>query len=335
MRYAVRLALAFVAHAATAQRPYDLPIRHAPVRTIAEFPGVQIGAVMPSANPNRLYYNVGDKLYVFDVNTKKSALVAEGEIWNLDISPTNDRLVFARDMEDGKVSNVWTMPLDPKTGLATAPARRLALTPGDQPRVSPDGKWVAFAAYDSSDWSATQHLAIIGADGGAERVVARLTGGIWRIQWTPDGRTIYFVAGRRRGDRGGEGSCSACRPPVVRSTRCSEIAAGPSPASLRTDVSSRCIEDGSVSNYVITDARGVPVSRFSVRRTWRCGLGMGPRLERRALTRRQRHVCQEGGAARRYRQWRVSRNRAGGVPAGSAILVSGWKVDRDVRDVAW
>src|SRR5215208_1118050 len=52
----------------------------------------------------------------------------------LDISPTNDRLVFGRNVEDGKVSNEWTMSLDPKTGLATAPAKRLALTPGDQPR---------------------------------------------------------------------------------------------------------------------------------------------------------------------------------------------------------
>ena len=117
MRY-VSLALALVAQSAAAQRPYDLPIRNAPVQTIAEFPGVRIGAVTPSGNPNRLYYGLprDNKLFVFDVATKKSTLVAEGEIWNLDISPTNDRLVFGRNVEDGKVSNVWTMSLDPKTG---------------------------------------------------------------------------------------------------------------------------------------------------------------------------------------------------------------------------
>ena len=261
MRY-ISLALTLVAHAATAQRPYDLPIRNAPVRTIAEFPGVNIGRISPSGNPNRLYYNVGDKLYVFDVSTRKSALVAEGDIWNLDISPTNDRLVFARDVEGGKVSNVWTMSLDPKTGLATAPARRLALTPGDQPRVSPDGKWVAFAAYDSSDWSATQHLAIIGADGGAERVVARLKGGIWRVHWAPDGRTIYFATGR--GDKRGARllRVSVAGGPV--DTLGIEFNAGPSPGPSPDGRFLALIEDGSVSNYVVADARGVPVSRFSV-----------------------------------------------------------------------
>ena len=55
MRY-ISLALALIAQSAEAQRPDHLPIRNAPVQTIAEFPGAQIGAVTPSGKPNRLYY---------------------------------------------------------------------------------------------------------------------------------------------------------------------------------------------------------------------------------------------------------------------------------------
>src|ERR1041385_4908522 len=68
MRYvSLALGITLGTQRAAAQRPYDLPIRNAPVRTIAEFPGVEIGSVRPSGMPNRLYYAVGDKLYVFDV----------------------------------------------------------------------------------------------------------------------------------------------------------------------------------------------------------------------------------------------------------------------------
>jgi Tol biopolymer transport system component len=263
MRY-VSLAVALaLAQAAAAQRPYDLPIRRAPVRKIAEFPA-GIGAVAPSGNPDRLYYSMEGKLYVFDVSSKKSAFVAEGDMGNLAVSPTNDRLAFVRDAEDGKTYHVWTMPLNPKTGLAAAPARRLSLTMGDQPRFSPDGKWVAFSAYDSNDASATQHLAVISADGGAERVVARSTGGIGLIQWTPDGHTIYLLANKGRNQPGW-------------TWRALRVAAAGGPVDtvplrfygfnpgLSLDGSLVAYpEDGSVSNYVVADARGVPVSRFSV-----------------------------------------------------------------------
>ena len=48
------LALTLGSYTVAAQLANDLPIRSAPVRTIGEFPGLEIASVHPSGNPNRL-----------------------------------------------------------------------------------------------------------------------------------------------------------------------------------------------------------------------------------------------------------------------------------------
>lgn len=253
-----------------AQRANTLPIHNAPVRTLVEVPGTRIdGNVFPSGSPNRVYYESGDSLYVLDFSTKASTNVATGEMWNIDVARTNDRMVFGRNREDGKISNVWTMALDPRTGLAASPARRLALTPGDQPRISPDGKLVAFAAYDSSDWGATQHVAIISVDGGTERVLARLNRGVGRIDWSADGRSLYVLA--------------MMNPPAKWTGVVTDLrwllriavadgavdtlplkTVGLEPGVAPDGRFVALTEDGSMSNFVLTDLRGVPQARFSV-----------------------------------------------------------------------
>jgi Tol biopolymer transport system component len=189
-------AAALTARGLAAQEVGNASIRTVPIvpRTIASFSGREIDEVITSSLSNRIYYTAHDTLWLFDRATKTSTQVAAGDMWNIDLSPRNDRLVFARNTEDGNCAMVWTLPLDKNTGLASGPARRLGLGLGDQPRFSPDGQSIAYAVYDSSNWDSSQRLVVIPANGGSERVVSRMPRGIGRVAWSPDGRSLYFIS---------------------------------------------------------------------------------------------------------------------------------------------
>ena len=203
-----------------AQRPIQAgdPVRELTPRLITTLDNRSVSEIVSTADGRRFYYTTTDtresSLWLFEPATKRSKRVSEGEMWDTDLSPAGDQFVFGRTTEDEKVSMVWTLPLNPTTGEPSGPARRLGLQPGDQPRVSPDGKWVAYASYDSADWSAPQHIRVMPASGGAERVVARTKGGITSIRWTPDGQTILFT----ERDRGPNTPTSTFRVPAAGGT---------------------------------------------------------------------------------------------------------------------
>ncbi len=156
--------------------------------------GGPMGAPIVSSVAGRLYYNAGDKLWLYDRTTRRATVITDGG-GNVDLSPKNDRITFHRRDQSVGLGIVYTVPLDPRTGDATGPARRVALSHGDQPRFSPDGKWIAFSAYDSAAAtpSRPQHIAVVPADGGSERAVTGSFSGIGTIRWSPDGRTLYFA----------------------------------------------------------------------------------------------------------------------------------------------
>jgi len=66
--------------------------------------------------------------------------------------------------EDQSSWHIWSMPLDPKTGLAAAPARRASMSQGDVP-VYRGGKDVT----------------VLPANGGTERVLA--PDSVWPACW--------------------------------------------------------------------------------------------------------------------------------------------------------
>jgi len=73
-------------------------------------------------------------------------IVARGDVMaDLAVAPTRDALVYTRAGERTSQQAVWVSALDPKTGLAKGPERRLSAARGDVPAISPDGKRVAFA----------------------------------------------------------------------------------------------------------------------------------------------------------------------------------------------
>ena len=152
--------------------------------------------VIPTSVPGRVYYHANNEIWLYDRVTRKSTVVADG-CCNTDLSPKNDRLVFLRGDKPVGLTIIYTMPVDPKTGLPAGPARRLALSHGDQPRFSPDGKWIAFCAYDSASANSDSHIAIVSADGGTERAITQSMSGIGFMHWSPDGRTIYFSGSER------------------------------------------------------------------------------------------------------------------------------------------
>jgi Tol biopolymer transport system component len=166
-----------------------------PQTTLVDLPGVGVVDAVMSANGKFIYYGNNKSLMVYDRARKQSTEVAPRDAGYLTISLRGDLLAFAAPDEAGNQLHVYAIALDPASGRATGVPRRVTVEPGDTPAISPDGKWIAFAGYDSPD-RRKQRLAVMPSDGGPERVLARHDLSIEPIRWTPDGKWIYYGAGR-------------------------------------------------------------------------------------------------------------------------------------------
>jgi Tol biopolymer transport system component len=167
------------------------------MRPIATLPGVSVGdfAVMP--NGRVMYYVIEDSLLAYDLATKRASVVARGEFDDFSVSPRGNRVVFDRENEDGSATHIWTIPVDTATGMARGPAQRVSTREGHEPRISPDGRMVAFVSpVDSSP-----NLVVVTATGGPERVVAHFELNLSYVDWTPDGKwlLVHLPATARAG----------------------------------------------------------------------------------------------------------------------------------------
>ena len=171
-----------------------------PETTLLDLPGVDVNDAVVSPNGKFVYYNDAETywLMAYDRARKTATKLHEGNIWYLSISTRGDLLAFTNNNEDGKQTHIYVLPLDPNTGLATGSVRRASVEQGDTPSISPDGKWIAFAGYNSPG----QRLTVIPAAGGPERVLAQHSRGIEPIRWSPDGATITYGVGGPPGTRG-------------------------------------------------------------------------------------------------------------------------------------
>ncbi|WP_257303870.1 S41 family peptidase [Geothrix campi] len=101
--------------------------------------------------------------------------------WILSMGLTGQTAVFEARGE------VFLLPTD-----ATKPAKNLTQTPGVRermPRLSPDGKRVAYYSDASGDYD----LYVQPADGGAaERIPTGLKTALYHLEWSPDGTKILF-----------------------------------------------------------------------------------------------------------------------------------------------
>ena len=88
-----------------------------------------------TADGNRVYYStIKGEVWLFDRRLNKASRISEGgEIWDVSVAPNGSSVAYSRNAENGKDEYIWTIPLDPRTGLATGPQRRASMMPGDTP----------------------------------------------------------------------------------------------------------------------------------------------------------------------------------------------------------
>ncbi len=162
-------------------------------RTVADL-GDQAVEDPVSVSGSRFVYFVSDSgVSAFDRATRRQHQILVGNAFGLAIHPRGSTIAFARVSEDGDHVHIWSVEIDPATGKARGPARRVSVSEGDTPAYSADGASLAFAA-DSSGW---QRLVVIPSRGGAERTLAKERSGIEPITWSPDGRWIHYGVNTR------------------------------------------------------------------------------------------------------------------------------------------
>ena len=183
-----RLVIAFmtlltVAEAATGQT--QPTIRK--LGTLTDFDG-NGPYIAPAIGTNRIYLvnEEETRLTMFDRTTQKTTLILTGEVWDPVVSRQADRIAFVRSGETTPGVWIWTLPLDVKTGLAAGPARRVSVGEGVRPSFSPDGKWIAFAGDERNT------INVMPSAGGAERKLSDVAGAIASIQWSADGKWLFF-----------------------------------------------------------------------------------------------------------------------------------------------
>jgi Tol biopolymer transport system component len=166
----------------------------------------------PTRDGRRIYFMVRNpsvfgvatppgEMRMFDRASHRITKVIDGNASGLSISNARDVMAFTRPGEDNK-PYIWTVSLDPRTGMATSAPRRVSLSSGTAPVFSPDGKWIAFGSRPSAGLT---ELVVFPATGGPERVLLRAKAVLGR-QWSPDGRWLYFAIDNTPGPAGGPAS---------------------------------------------------------------------------------------------------------------------------------
>jgi dipeptidyl aminopeptidase/acylaminoacyl peptidase len=138
------------------------------------------------------------RIWVIDLATKKASELVKGEFTTSDPqwSPDGRSIAFVTNptpkADDGSRSDIWTVD------VASGKQRKLTDNegPDSAPRWSPDGKRIAYLSRDlGSGEIGYPRLTIMGAEGGKPLEVARSFEYNPRpVNWSPDGKMIYFAA---------------------------------------------------------------------------------------------------------------------------------------------
>ncbi len=170
-------------------------------RVILTLPDSGAWDPVATADGKRIYYPTSKSgLMMFDRDRKTSSVVLKAEVFEVTVSRSGNALAFVRYTEDGNKQHIWMLPLNARSGLAAGEARRVTLAQGEIPSLSPDGRSLAYARFDSSGVNSNGvSLSVVPVTGGADRILARHEGvGIMPIRWSPDGAWIYYGVGPYR-----------------------------------------------------------------------------------------------------------------------------------------
>jgi len=145
-----------------------------------------------------------DHLYIFDVVSKKLTQITSGDFddnepaW----SPDGKSLAFTSnrstpDPDRNYDTDIWVVAAD--NSDKGAQLTQVTSNPGPDraPSWSPDGKWIAFVTETDLKAMiyATHHLAIAPSTGGEAKVLTlAFDRSVRRPRFSPDGRSIYFIA---------------------------------------------------------------------------------------------------------------------------------------------
>lgn len=142
-----------------------------------------------------LYYATNLEIQGFDPRDGRTFSVVSGVVSQPALSPAGDRMAYAR--WDSTRILIWTVRLNPATGLPAGPPRRLSVRQGRSPEFSPDGRHVAFTVLPATDTLVTPRIVSVPVTGGPELVLARESGWAFPLRWSPDGKWIYYHHGNR------------------------------------------------------------------------------------------------------------------------------------------
>jgi hypothetical protein len=108
--------------------------------------------------------------------------------YNARWSPSGDRIGFIAAIGPPRV---WTVEIDPASGRPMDPPRLLIRTGANAFAFSPDGARIALVASRSTAAAASE-IHIIDWETRRVRVLLRERGMVYRLDWSPDGRSIYY-----------------------------------------------------------------------------------------------------------------------------------------------
>ena len=112
---------------------------------------------------------------------------------SLSWAPDSGSIVFSanRDNPDFDVRNSEVFEIDVATGALSQLTDRFG--PDGSPAVSPDGQQIAYTGLDD-DYQGYQvtHLYVMNRDGSGSRQVTDLDRDIGNLNWSPDGRGLFF-----------------------------------------------------------------------------------------------------------------------------------------------
>lgn len=145
------------------------------------------------------------RLYVFDVATRKAQLLTPGA-YNESLpawSPDGESIAFLsnRSPDPDRNNEFGLYVIEPRPGASPRLAAKFQGDAGDsswmaRPAWRPDGREIAFVAGGDPKliYYATHHLAVAPASGGEVRILtAALDRNVLEPQWSADGRAIYFL----------------------------------------------------------------------------------------------------------------------------------------------
>jgi len=152
-------------------------------------------AQQPSTDGRTVVFVQGGALQALDLATKAVAKVdlrTSSDGWKAAPRTLNPKdWIQSMSLVGGSAvfearGEVFLLPTD-----ATQPARNLTKTPGVRerfPRLSPDGKRVAYFSDASGDYD----LYVQALDGAPERIPTGLKTALYHLEWSPDGSKILF-----------------------------------------------------------------------------------------------------------------------------------------------